>query len=797
MYGTEPIPEHGRIDELLRSVDRPGDYCVGGRIFTPMPRVIVEGAGELSFPVPEAQIEALIAAAERSPYGKGAETVLDTSVRDSWQIDATDVRLDGRAWPDSLAKIMDMVAAGLGLPAERLGAELYKLLVYRPGGFFAEHRDTEKVPGMVATLSLSLPTPGAGGELVVRHAGRSATFGMAALEPSELLFAAFYSDCPHEVLPVRDGHRVSLVFNLFAGSPDDGLVPPEYRKLTTQVAESLARWRDGGGVDKLAWVLDHEYSEDGLSFDTLKNKDAAVAKVLGKAARRAGCELHAAVLRFEEEGYPDESPPYDWKGDIQDAPQAEIGELRSRIWTLDGWAGGDGGRPRFGPIDLKASELLSRRALTDAEPDERRVYPTGNEGVTMALVYRHGALVVWPGDKTLDIVAGNSVGHAVSWVATQRGRPADGADEGVRRLLARLIRIWPARSWSTRSQDRYEMLRLLYAVGDGDLGADFLQRVVTTHYDGSENVVLAEVLALIGAGEVGAFLPKLIERHLARRPKEIVALLVLAGGSPKATTDRARRDAMREAAETALSGLEPALRSESEARARRERERSAEPSRALHRYPDSPKEWIDPGAVCDLFVLADRLELADAAAAAARAIGDHPTIVTPDRMLPAAVERICGRGGIAETAAYSVLWRRSADFLLARSAAAPVPPSDWTIEVEIPCDCHLCARLLAFCGDPAQRVERFESRQDIRWHFRQKIGRDHRDLDYESRWLGATNTLVCTKSRASHLRRLEEYAEDLRRMESLLACAPDAEGGGSAEGRVGRLERALAVPRES
>ena len=367
-------------------------------------------------------------------------------------------------------------------------------------------------------------------------------------------------------------------------------------------------------------MLDHEYSEDGLSFDTLKNKDAAVAKVLGKAARRAGCELHAAVLGIEEGGYPDESPPYDWDGPIENAPQAEIGELRSRIRTLDGWAACEGGCPRFGPIDLKASELLSRRALTGAKPDERRVYPTGNEGVTMALVYRHAALVVWPGDKTLDIVAGNSVGHAVSWVATQRGRPADGADEGVRRLLARLIRIWPARSWSTRSQDRYEMLRLLHAVGDGDLGADFLQRVVTTQYDGSENVVLAEVLTLIGAGEAGAFLPKLIERHLARRPKEIVALLVLAGGSPEATTDPARRDAMREAAETALSGLESALRSESEARARRERERSAEPWRALHRYPDSPKEWIDPGAVCDLFVLADRLELAAAAAAAARAI---------------------------------------------------------------------------------------------------------------------------------------------------------------------------------
>ena len=56
---------------------------------------------------------------------------------DCWQIDAGSVRLAGRAWPDSFAKLIDLVAVGLGLSGERLGAELSKLLVYRPGGFFA------------------------------------------------------------------------------------------------------------------------------------------------------------------------------------------------------------------------------------------------------------------------------------------------------------------------------------------------------------------------------------------------------------------------------------------------------------------------------------------------------------------------------------------------------------------------------------------------------------------------------------------------------------------------------------
>ena len=60
------------IEKLLQSVDRPGDFCSHGRLFAPMPRLEVKGAGLLSFPVPEAQIRALIAAAERAPYRQGA-----------------------------------------------------------------------------------------------------------------------------------------------------------------------------------------------------------------------------------------------------------------------------------------------------------------------------------------------------------------------------------------------------------------------------------------------------------------------------------------------------------------------------------------------------------------------------------------------------------------------------------------------------------------------------------------------------------------------------------------------------
>lgn len=77
-----------RLEEIIRSIDRPGDFCTRGRISRPMPKLEVEDVGRLSFPVPEPQVRKLVEAADQAPYGKGSHTLVDLSVRNCLEIKA-------------------------------------------------------------------------------------------------------------------------------------------------------------------------------------------------------------------------------------------------------------------------------------------------------------------------------------------------------------------------------------------------------------------------------------------------------------------------------------------------------------------------------------------------------------------------------------------------------------------------------------------------------------------------------------------------------------------------------------
>ncbi|UGT61701.1 2OG-Fe(II) oxygenase [Nocardia asteroides] len=289
------------IVELLRSTTASGSFATHGTLHTTI-AVEVDGVGPLAFPVPPEQARQLRALAAPAQFGRGEQTLLDPAVRDTWKVPLDRVRVDGGGF----AAVLDTVRAELGLPAGcALRAEPHSLLVYEPGQFFRRHRDSEKADGMIGTLVLTLPTECTGGELVIEHGDRRLHTESAA---DAVGYVAFYADCEHEVLPVTEGYRIALTYNLIAtGDTRPADPPPATGPQLTAALRTyfgtpvpLPHWRRGDGPEhqapqRLVYLLDHQYSQRGLGWDRLKGADAASAAALRAAAGTAGLAVELAL----------------------------------------------------------------------------------------------------------------------------------------------------------------------------------------------------------------------------------------------------------------------------------------------------------------------------------------------------------------------------------------------------------------------------------------------------------------------------------------------------------------------
>lgn len=138
----EPIKiEYGTgmaaLEKVLAAVTRPGAFFAHGREEVALPRLVVDGLGQVSFPVPAAQARKLVAAARLAPYGRGAETVVDTSVRKVWQLRPDAVKIGGKAWEAAFSDMLGRVCAGLGCRDAQVSAELRAVLSPRRAGAVA------------------------------------------------------------------------------------------------------------------------------------------------------------------------------------------------------------------------------------------------------------------------------------------------------------------------------------------------------------------------------------------------------------------------------------------------------------------------------------------------------------------------------------------------------------------------------------------------------------------------------------------------------------------------------------
>ena len=90
-----------------------------------------------------------------------------------------------------------------------------------PSGKFKPHVDTPRGLAQFGTLVVCLPYRHEGGQLRVAHSGEETIYDWGN-QNDIVQWAAFYSDCEHEVYEVTAGHRITLTYNLYAYDQLDG-----------------------------------------------------------------------------------------------------------------------------------------------------------------------------------------------------------------------------------------------------------------------------------------------------------------------------------------------------------------------------------------------------------------------------------------------------------------------------------------------------------------------------------------------------------------------------------------------
>jgi predicted 2-oxoglutarate/Fe(II)-dependent dioxygenase YbiX len=760
------------LAELLSTIQRPGDFYASGRLELATPRLTVDGVGQIALPLLPVQGEQLIALAERAPYGRGAETTVDTSVRRTWQIGPDHVHLDGKRWQATLDRAVALAAAGLGVDGP-VSAALYKLLIYDKGSFFVSHRDTEKEPGMFATLVLALPSQSSGGELVVRHKEREMKLDLADDDPSEMAFAAFYADCVHEVLPITAGCRATLIYNLVRKGKGATLRPPSYEKETARVTALLREWGesktgpDDSVPEKVVYPLEHAYSQAELDFVNLKGVDAAVATLLKSAAPQAGCDLHLALVSIEESGSAEYTGSYRsrYRGyDDDDNDEFEVGEVIDRSEHLTEWRRADREPVALGEIPIEEGEVSPPHALEDMKPNEEHFHEaTGNEGASFERTYRCAALVLWPQRRRLAVI--NQAGPAAT-LPYLNSLAAKWIDEGAQQdsalwieaheLSGHVLDTWPEGNWYGIDDDNGD------ETGDG----------VADHKQSDLARLLATLTMLKDETRITAALTLLT----ARRGHDKHDNAAILGAVALFPSERAARTIEAIIASHASGALAPCC---AFLRAAIARPFAAEPKRLaaaaeglIASLPGDPalapvdpwgrRRHVTPGAdvIADLVRIVEPVD-AELAKRLAKHLLAWPKTYDVDRVLVPAVKRLLEGGAQRSGMAMAPLLAACLVHLKTRATAPLEAPRNWSRASDIRCACEHCAALRRFLADPVAETWTLKAAQQFRSHVEGVIRTAQADLDVRTERRGSPHGLVCRKNSASYERHVVQRRQDL------------------------------------
>ncbi|OCH94338.1 hypothetical protein OBBRIDRAFT_801332 [Obba rivulosa] len=378
----------------------------------PNPALEIDGLGLVGLPLSTRDAIAIKQCAEQAPFGMGARTVVDKTVRDTWEIDAKEAcafaylqdliaHFTNPAWDAFLQRAVREVCSALGVDyaSSAPRCEPYKLLLYETGSH------SEKADGMFATMIVMLPSPFTGGTVNVSHGPTSAIYDCAARSRLSTSVLAWYTDVKHEVQKITSGYRLALSFNLIHTT--DSLRP--VLKAQTDKAERLRHillsWKQtlDDAPPKILFLLDHKYSKANLRGSALEEQH-------GFHLGLAIAECHVTATAEEDYDDYDDYDDYGWGGRRRCRENIEMGEEIESHMTIGHLVDLQGhliAKTLTWDDDNEVIPTNLEETLKDGDHD-RQEYEgyTGNAGATIDRWYRAAVLVIWPDENKHDIMFG-------------------------------------------------------------------------------------------------------------------------------------------------------------------------------------------------------------------------------------------------------------------------------------------------------------------------------------------------------------------------------------------------------
>jgi hypothetical protein len=748
------------LSRVLAKIDRPGSFCVSGSAPAVLPGLEVEGLGPVGLPLTTQQARKLKSRCEQAPYGKGEETLVDTSVRKVWRLKPEHFSLTNPDWEKFLRQTVRKVQEELGLERQRLESHLYELLLYEPGSFFLPHRDGEKLDRMVATLVVVLPSSFEGGELVVRHEGQERTIDFRDEDnPFQIHFAAFYADCEHEVRPLRKGYRLCLVYNLTLTKSKKTISAPRTSEAVEEIAQSLRKWAEDDGPRKLAVTLEHQYTQEGLTWDALKGVDRARARALLEGARRAGCHAYLALLTLHESGSAVDDGSYGygrrsrWYHEPVDTGPHEFEEIYETTLNAEHWTDPEGHRPPIGTLKVEEHEVLDPEALRAIDPQEDFQGYTGNEGMTLDRWYRHAAIILWTSKRHFEVLCDAGIGSAVQSLEqlVKQWRKASKKDAEALRAqcvdFARAIIVrWPenphARSYYPREEPA-PLFPLLEALDEPGLIRAYLVQVLPRDATADPGKSLAAVCKKHGWGTFQPALEAALNQTtLATLERNVRLLEQICLARPKKAGGAELCQALARALVRALERID---------------QEKAEPEYWWPRRIDRAK--VLAGLARSLLATGQEDLLSDVVDHALARPGKYP--LTEAHMAALTDLQPWLKKNVKAPSAGLAHWLAACRAQLeALTEQMPQPPADFRRDAAFSCKCADCAELKRFLEDPREPVHHFRVAEARRRHLESSIHEGHCDLAVRTEQRGSPYTLVCTKNQASYGAKLKKYHQD-------------------------------------